>query len=102
MYELDFAASFPKIKFKMNLNQRNSQLLKKSVEPGLTKPGGWGRSSVLSVAFTSESFPMKTDGSTAKIKSAVLLQDPLRSEKIASETESPDKDFKVCFKILLY
>lgn len=40
MYELDFAVSFPKIKFKMNLNQRNSQFLKKSAEPGLTKPGG--------------------------------------------------------------
>lgn len=45
---------------------------------------------------------MKTEGSTAKIKSVVLLQDLLRSEKMASETESPDKDFKVCFNILLY
>lgn len=57
------------------------QFLKKSVEPGLTKYGGWGRSSVLSAAFTSESSPKKTDGSTVKIKSAVLSQDPLRSEK---------------------
>lgn len=65
-YGLDFEVSFPKIKFKMNLNQRNSQFLKKSAEPGLTKPGGWDRSSVLSVAFTSENPPMNTDGSTAK------------------------------------